>query len=300
MIRDDGTSRRHVERYFAFGPSRRIPTATATASAHPDGRLHRSVRHEVAIVVASVVVPVAVGAALIPFREELSQSIGLLMAIPVLLMAALAGPRSAAIAAIVAAFAFDVLHTVPYHRLTIDDPDDIVETLALLSIGLLAGVLAQRADRTERSARVRARELDAVIDFVVSTTSSSPPDRMVTDAGASVGALLSAASVDWRPGYRGAVGGVLQADGSLATPAASNHDARRSRDAALPSTIEIPVGTPPTEFGRFVVRCGDDARVSLEERRTAAAIAIVLAGVLDRQPQHDQPDRVRMPPRTTR
>ncbi len=295
----DATSDRHVVRYLAFGPSRRVEPLIAAAAAHPDGRKPRSVRYDLAVVVASVAVPVGVAVALIPFRETLSQSIGLLMALPVLVVAALTGPRPATIAAIASATAFDVFHTMPYYRFTIDDPDDVVETVALLSIGILAGVLAQRADRTERRARVRARELEVLTDFIDSTSSAVPLDRIIANAGAGIGALLSAGSIDWRPGYRGAVGGVLQRDGSLASPAAFSNDARRSRDAELPTTIEIPVGSPPNEFGRFVARCSAGTRVSLEERRTAAGIAVVLAGVLARHRDHD-PDVVRMSPRTPR
>ncbi len=45
----------------------------------------------------------------------------------------------------------------------------------------------------------------------------------------------------------------------------------------LPSTVEIPVGYPPSEFGRFIVRTNRRANVSLEERRAAATIATTLA-----------------------
>jgi hypothetical protein len=65
----------------------------------------------------------------------------------------------------------------------------------------------------------------------------------------------------------------LWPDGALT----SEFGSERVDAGVLPRTIEIPVGEPPTERGRFIVRTNGHSSISLEERKAASTIAAALA-----------------------
>jgi K+-sensing histidine kinase KdpD len=268
----DGTLRR-IQRLLTLGPGT-PPPDPAPVPAHPGRRQsHDAVRTVVAVATAAVL-PIVLGAVLIPLREQLSQSNSLLMVLPVLLIALLGGRRLGIVAALSAAIAFDVFHTQPYYRPTIDDPDDIVETVALLLIGITAGYLAESAQTAIVAARIRRKELAAMTNFVEHIGTPISGEELAEHAGASILSLLDARDCVWRPDYKGTASPVLKADGTLASTHVGDWD---QGGGVLPSTIEIPVGYPPSEHGRFIVRTNQRTTISLEERRAAATIAITLA-----------------------
>jgi K+-sensing histidine kinase KdpD len=268
----DGTLRR-IQRIFVLGAST-SPPRTTPAPAHPGRSQPGSpIPTTIAIAVATLL-PVAFGAALIPLREQLSQSISLLMVLPVLLIALLGGARLGTLAALGAAIAFDVFHTQPYYQPKIDDPDDIVETIVLLAIGITAGYLAESAQNAVVAARVRRKELTAVTDFLGHIGTPIPAEVLADHASASILSLLDARECIWRPDYKGTASPVLKRDGTLTSVHGNNRD---ESGGTLPTTIEVPIGDPPAEFGRFIVKTNRRANVSLEERRAAATIATTLA-----------------------
>ena len=77
---------------------------------------------------AAVVVPVAVGAAVIPWRDNLTHSTALILVLPVLLVALAGGigPGLPAAAASPQPVTFDLLLTRPYLGFSIHDNDDVV------------------------------------------------------------------------------------------------------------------------------------------------------------------------------
>lgn len=268
----DGTLRR-IQRLLTLGPGT-PPPDPAPVPPHPQRRRSDgTVRTLVAVAIATMA-PIALGAALIPLREQLSQSISLLMVLPVLLIALLGGRRLGTIAALSAAITFDVLHTQPYFRPTIDDPDDIVETVVLLAIGITAGYLAESAQTAFVAARVRRRELAAMTNFLEHIGTPITGEELVEHASTSILSLLEARECLWRPDYKGTASPVLRPDGTLNSLRVGDWD---QGGGALPGTIEIPVGHPPAEFGRFIVQTDRRADVSLEERRAASTIATTLA-----------------------
>jgi K+-sensing histidine kinase KdpD len=267
----DGTLRR-IQHILVLGGA--TAPSQSLVPAHPGRRQSVDGTRTALAVAVSTVVPIAFGAALIPVREQLSQSISLLMVLPVLLIALLGGARLGTLAALGAAAAFDVFHTKPYYRPTIDDPDDIVETIVLLAIGITAGYLAESAQNAIVAARVRRRELTAMTNFIENIGTPIPAETLADHASASILSLLDARECVWRSDYMGTASPVLKPDGTLT----SLHGATRHEGGgALPTTIEIPVGTPPTEYGRFIVTTNQRIDVSLEERRAAAIIATALA-----------------------
>lgn len=263
-----------IQRIFAFGPATPAPDPEPVPT-YPGQRRPASTPRILVAVTAAISLPIAFGAALILFRGDISQSISLLMVLPVLVVALLAGRRLGTLAALAAAATYDVFHTQPYYRPTIDDPDDIVETVVLLVIGITAGYLTESAQRAVVAARVRREELTAVTNFLEHIGTGVPGEELAERASSSIVSLLDAHECVWRPDYKGTASPVLQPDGSLqsALPGGGGGEG----GGTLPLTIEIPVGHPPTEHGRFIVRTNRRASVSLEERRAAATIATTLA-----------------------
>jgi two-component system sensor histidine kinase KdpD len=225
--------------------------------------------------------PVVVGVVLVPFRDELAQSVSLVMVLPVVLVAVVAGLWTALLAAVTAACVFNVLHTEPYGTLRIDDADDVVEMIVLLAVGAAIGVVVQAAQRAVVSARVRHRELDALTEFL-DTVGRNDRDALIESGRHAIASVLDARQATWRPGYRGTAAPVLGAGGALVSRSGGG-----SAGATLPAQIEIPVGTPPHEHGRFVL-ASSDADVSAEERTAAAAIAAALGRLLDAAPRSDR------------
>jgi K+-sensing histidine kinase KdpD len=268
----DGTLRR-IQRLLVLGPNT-PPPGPAPVPVHPERRRSDSTVRTVGAVAVATMLPVAFGAALIPLREQLSQSISLLMVLPVLVVALLGGRRLGTLAALSAAIVFDVFHTQPYYRPTIDDPDDIVETIVLLAIGITAGYLAESAQTAIVAARVRRKELAAMTNFLEHIGTPIPGEELARHASASILSLLDARDCVWRPDYKGTASPVLKPDGTLHSLRVGEWD---EGGGVLPGTIEIPVGHPPGEFGRFILQTDRRANVSLEERRAAATIATTLA-----------------------
>lgn len=268
----DGTLRR-IQRLLVLGANT-PPPDPAPVPAHPERRRSASRARTIIAVAVATMLPVAFGAALIPLREQLSQSISLLMVLPVLVVALLGGRRLGTLAALSAAVTFDLLHTQPYYRPTIDDPDDIVETVVLLVIGITAGYLAESAQTAIVAARVRRKELAAMTNFLEHIGTPIPGEELAQHASASILSLLDARECIWRPDYKGTASPVLRPDGTLTSMRIGDWD---EGAGVLPSTIEIPVGYPPAEFGRFIVQTNHRMSVSLEERRAAATIATTLA-----------------------
>jgi K+-sensing histidine kinase KdpD len=264
---------RRIQRIFVLGVGA-PPRDPVPVPAYPERQRSSGAVSIVVAVAAATMLPIAFGAALIPLRDHLSQSISLLMVLPVLVVALLAGARLGTLAALAAAAAFDVFHTQPHFRPTIDDPDDIVETIVLLAIGITTGYLAQSAQRAVVAARIRRDELAAVTNFVDHIGTPISGEQLAEHASASILSLLGARECVWHPGYKGTASPVLRPDGTLSSALGGDD---HGEGGSLPPIIEIPVGHPPTEYGRFIVQTTRRTSISLEERRAAATIATTLA-----------------------
>jgi K+-sensing histidine kinase KdpD len=264
---------RRISRLLILGPSTSPPGA-APVPAHPERQRPRNARRATVAVAVATMIPVGFGVLLIPLRERLSESISLLMVLPVLVVALLGGRRLGTLAAVAAAAAFNVFHTEPYYRPMIDDPNDIVETIVLLVIGITIGYVADLTQNAVVSARVRRKELTAVSSFLEQIGTPISSGDLAEQARTSILTLLDARGCVWRPDYKGTASPVLRPDGTLRS---ANVVESGDGGGVLPGTIEIPVGYPPTELGRFIVQTNRTAIVSLEERRAAATIATTLA-----------------------
>ena len=111
-----------------------------------------------AVLVAAVVAPVALTAAILPFRDQVpSATVALALAVLVSLLAAIGTRVTAVIAAVSAALCFDIGFTQPYGSLAIAHPQDIETTALLLVGGVIVGQLSAR-NRRNRGLAVRTSE----------------------------------------------------------------------------------------------------------------------------------------------
>lgn len=111
-------------------------------------------------------------------------------------------------------------------------------------------------------------------NFIEHIGTPIPGEQLAEHAGSSILSLLDARECVWRPDYKGTASPVLKPDGTLTSVRIGDWN---EGGGVLPGTVEIPVGYPPAEFGRFIVQTDRRANVSLEERRAAATIATTLA-----------------------
>lgn len=105
----------------------------------------------------------AVGSALVSVRELVRPEVTAVALTVVVVVAGRVGGRAAGVtAAIMSALCFDFFHTEPYLSLKITDATDVVVTILLLVVGLVAGgVLAPRLERTHGDRTGVNRILDA-------------------------------------------------------------------------------------------------------------------------------------------
>jgi K+-sensing histidine kinase KdpD len=132
--------------------------------------------------IAGAVAPLALAAALLPFRNRLDNAnIALLLVVAIVAVATSGRRLPAAAAALSAAAAFDLFFTHPFVSMRISSSNDLETELSLLAVGLAVGELAARGRRYQAKAAKRTEELerfhglagqvalDPTSDFVVMT-----------------------------------------------------------------------------------------------------------------------------------
>ncbi|GAA1959789.1 DUF4118 domain-containing protein [Catenulispora subtropica] len=100
---------------------------------------------------AALLLPLAVAAALLPWRSSVPNTdMALLLVVTVVAVAADGNRTAGILAAISAAVWFDFFWTVPYERFTITRHTDIETTVLLLAVGAAVSELAARGRRARR------------------------------------------------------------------------------------------------------------------------------------------------------
>lgn len=144
-----------------------------------------SVRLGRLLLAAAVLGPLAAGAALIPLRDRLDNANIALVLVVAVVAAAATGRRTVAVAAALsAAVAFNLFHTVPYYSLRIHSSDDVETTALLLAVGVVVGELALHGRRARALVVKGQDDLASIhglgrlvaqgedVDFVLLATSS--------------------------------------------------------------------------------------------------------------------------------
>jgi hypothetical protein len=126
--------------------------------------------------VAAIVLPVAVGAALVPFRSNIAPATAALaMAVAVSLIAALSNRLGGVVAAVAAALSFDFFFTKPYGSLSISSAPEIETAILMLVCGLIVGQLSAR-NRTNKELVVQTSDdfarIQAIAEMMASGASA--------------------------------------------------------------------------------------------------------------------------------
>ena len=117
----------------------------------------------------ALLLPVAVGVALLPLRSTMQASNVSLVLVLAIVLAAMVGGRLGGVVAALSAFAiFDVVFTHPYGSFVINRRGDVETAVLLVVVGVIAGELVVRARKSESRAAAsradteRVRRLSAI------------------------------------------------------------------------------------------------------------------------------------------
>ncbi|MEO8692934.1 MAG: DUF4118 domain-containing protein [Acidimicrobiales bacterium] len=232
-----------------------------------------STRTKVAYV-AAIVLPFAVGALMIPWRDDLDQSTALVLVLPVLIVALAGGLGPALLAAVMATAAFDLLLTRPYFGFSIHDNNDVVAAVTLFVVGAVIGALSTRLARIDTKAGARRRTISQFTDFVHAVADGGTTDEaIIRSAAAAITDILGLVRYEWRVGAATTTAPRILPDGLLM---AYERDLSEDR-AQLPKGTELRVRAGDTDLGHFLLTPAADHDVSIEERHAAAVVAQLLA-----------------------
>ncbi|MEO9322303.1 DUF4118 domain-containing protein [Nocardioides sp. C4-1] len=231
---------------------------------------------------ASVIVPVAVAAALSPFREDVDASSAVLVLVLLVVAAAATGDRwSGVLAALSGALSFDFLLTAPYLSLSIHDPADVEAAVLLLVIGVAVTEVALWGRRQQAESLRRSGYLEGLAD-VAGAVAGGRETRAVTGVVAErIAEVLGADDCVFREGpVHDARVAVLDRDGVL-TRDGRPWDVDRN---GLPTDeyVAVPVVRGDVVLGHFLVTSSTRVRrPGREQRRVAALLADQVAPAFD-------------------
>lgn len=225
----------------------------------------------------------AVSLALLGARGETATvNVALALALCIVAGVAVGGRAAGIVSSVVAAGAFDLLHTQPYGSPRIARPGDLLTTGLLLGVGLLAGQLAVRSDRSRRrlhETRRAVTRLQGVTALTAAHTMSG--DAMADAVAAEIRELLSLRDC-WfeRPPFVARFP-ELGSRGVLATTVWHY----TPEGFELPAGgVELPVVSGDELLGRLLLVPEPGVGISVERRVVAVALADQLAGYLVARP----------------
>ena len=230
--------------------------------------------------VTAVVGPVALSVAFVPLRTTVdSAALALVLVLPVVGAAILAGRVGGVIAALVSTASFDVFFTRPYGSFTINAADDLVSTAVLLIVGLVVAQLVCVKERSDRTASARAREICSMRRMAGVGAGGDDPGWLIEASARELADLLAAEVVEYVPGP--APSGLPRlGHGRVVIPCASS-----SPDARGDRWVALPVDSAGDPLAHFLIRFPDRAAflsTSPAVRARAVAVADLLGGSLSR------------------
>lgn len=224
---------------------------------------------------SAIVLPLLTCAVLSLVRDEVTPASSVLMLVVWVIAAAATGDRVAAVLAAVSSVVwFDYFLTVPYHRLTISDSDDVETAILLVLISLLVSEIALWGYRQRGESAQRSGYLAGVVAAARRMAEGDvPSDATVAAVSRSIAEVLDADTCQFVNGpvhdrriY------VLDHDGHL-TRDGKVVDVDRG---GLPTDdyIAVPVQRNAETLGHFLVSAASHvAHPSREQRQVAALLA---------------------------
>jgi hypothetical protein len=215
--------------------------------------------------------PIAVGALLVPLRDEIDNTnLALILVLVVVVVAIVGGRAAGALAAVTSTLAFDFFLTAPYLSARINSTDDVETALILLAVGLLVGEVASRGRRARRDHEVAAQAVLRVHRVADEVAHGAPLAVVLETVTSELTDLLGLWDcwLELRPFSwvlpRMERGGTVEGD---------EHHWLDAGFALPRDGVELPVVDRGREIGRLVLLGDPDVAVGLEERVVAVALA---------------------------
>jgi K+-sensing histidine kinase KdpD len=239
----------------------------------------RQVSRDQAAALAGLAAPLALTAALIPFRGSLPDTDAALALVLAVVAVAASGHRPAGVlAAVSAAVWFDFFLTVPYERLTITRRADIETTVLILAVGIAVTEIAVRGRRQHAAAARRAGYLDGISAAARAVAAGTDPQQLIGRVCDQLTRLLGLSACRFQDGAAG-IGSPprMLPDGRIDV-AGQNWDAEL---AGLPPgrDTELLAEAGGLLMGRFLLTPGD-GRPAVEQRLVAVGLASQAAAAL--------------------
>jgi K+-sensing histidine kinase KdpD len=230
-------------------------------------------RSRVALV-ASLVAPLAIALAMVPFREHLANAAAALVLVAVVVAVAAFGDRRAGMIATISAAAwFDFFLTRPYEKFSISSAHDIETALALIVVGLAVTEIAVRSHRMYTIAMHEGVYLAAIREVSDLAASGAPIETVISETTRELCDVLGARACRFEPDGGVAIPGPrprLERTGEV-----EQGDTRFdvAADGLPEGEIELAVQGRGRTCGRFVFSAEPGQAVSIEQRVAAIALA---------------------------
>ncbi|MET9271086.1 DUF4118 domain-containing protein [Kribbella sp. NPDC003557] len=225
------------------------------------------------VLTASLLVPPAVCALLVPFREHFDNANAALVLVVVIVAVAVFGIRLAGVlAAVSSAVWFDFFLTVPYDSFTINSSNDVEQAVLLLLIGIAVTQIAIWGREQQAKAARRRGYLDGVITVSQAVAAGGSTDDLIEQVRAELTAVLGIDGAKFVAGDKQTRAPRLNPDGSVTR---GTHVLKVERDG-LPTNaeIELTVQHAGETRGRFLLTAATRVtRPDLEQRLVAVALA---------------------------
>jgi K+-sensing histidine kinase KdpD len=235
------------------------------------------------VLAASVLVPPAVCALLIPFRDNFDNANLALLLVVVIVAVAAFGVRPAGIlAAVSSALWFDFFLTAPYNSFEIRHPDDIETTILLMVIGAAVTEIAIWGRRQQARASRHRGYLDGVITTSQPVAAGGSTDELIDQVRAELTAVLGIDGAKFIAGGKQSPAPQLNPDGTVTR---AGQVLKVERDG-LPTNaeIELAVQHAGEVRGRFLLTAAARIpRPDLEQRLVAVALADQVGAALSSQ-----------------
>lgn len=230
-------------------------------------------------VLAALMVPLAVAAALLPVRGHLSGAdVALVLVLATVAVAAGGNHFAGALAAVSAAAWFDFFFTQPYQSFTASKPADVTTAVLLLVIGLAVSQLAARVRRLRVIAVTDAGYLSRLHGTAELTQSARSPGTVVDHVKGQLTELLNLR--DCRFEYGSLLGhpARLEQDGGVVV---GHRHWDVERRGFPDEEIELRTFANGRFYGRFMLRPTPGAVPSLQARLVAVTLADQVGRSLD-------------------
>jgi K+-sensing histidine kinase KdpD len=239
--------------------------------AHPNGTPSSGSPATVTVVGVATVVALAV--ALIPVRDAIgNSSVALALAMVVVGTGALGGRGPAIITSLVAAIAFNLLHTRPFGSLRIDKTADVIAAVLLALLGVISGVITERGWRAREREMIRSTQLDRLHRIAELAVAATDVDALWPTVRDTLCDELHLGSCWFEPASNdGTEFPQLEHNGTLGP---TGEPWRLAADGfELPRNgVELAVNGPGRRLGRLVMLPDPGHGLSLVDRRLAVAI----------------------------